>query len=45
MRAILVTGGSSGIGPATARLAAAEGREVFLTYASNAAAADDFHGS
>jgi NAD(P)-dependent dehydrogenase (short-subunit alcohol dehydrogenase family) len=37
---LLVTGGSRGIGAATARLAAARGYAVCLTYRSNAAAAD-----
>lgn len=39
MRSIVITGGSTGIGAATARLAADEGRAVYLTYANNAAAA------
>ena len=37
---LLVTGGSRGIGAATARLAAARGYAVCLSYRSNAAAAD-----
>ncbi|MGY0195683.1 SDR family oxidoreductase [Leptothrix sp. BB-4] len=37
---LLVTGGSRGIGAATARLAAAAGWQIALTYASDAAAAD-----
>jgi NAD(P)-dependent dehydrogenase (short-subunit alcohol dehydrogenase family) len=37
---LLVTGGSRGIGAATARLAAARGHAVCLSYRSNAAAAD-----
>ncbi|MBA2963061.1 MULTISPECIES: SDR family oxidoreductase [Ramlibacter] len=37
---ILVTGGSRGIGAATARLAAARGWAVAVNYAANAAAAD-----
>ena len=38
---MLVTGGSRGIGAATALIAAARGWHVALTYQSNAAAADD----
>jgi NAD(P)-dependent dehydrogenase (short-subunit alcohol dehydrogenase family) len=38
---LLVTGGSRGIGAATARLAAARGYAVCLSYHSNATAADD----
>ena len=37
---ILITGGSRGMGAATARLAAARGYDVALSYASNAAAAE-----
>lgn len=38
---ILVTGGSRGIGAATARLAAARGHDVCISYQSNRTAADD----
>src|SRR5689334_1472072 len=37
---ILVTGGSRGVGAATARLAAAKGYDVAISYVSNASAAD-----
>ncbi len=39
-KAILITGGSRGIGAATARLAAVRGYRVYLSYASHQAAAD-----
>ncbi|MGB8855994.1 MAG: SDR family NAD(P)-dependent oxidoreductase, partial [Burkholderiales bacterium] len=39
-RIILITGGSRGIGAATARLAAARGYAVCISYVSNQAAAD-----
>ena len=39
-RTLLITGGSRGIGAATARLAAAAGYNVAITYVSNEAAAD-----
>ena len=39
-RTLLITGGSQGIGAAVARLGAAEGRDVILTYATNKAAAE-----
>ena len=39
-RIVLITGGSRGIGAATAHLAAAKGWAVAVNYASNAAAAD-----
>ena len=39
-RVMLITGGSRGIGAATARLAAARGYDVAFSYASNSAAAD-----
>lgn len=38
---VLITGGSRGIGAATARLAAASGWDVVLTYRSDRAAADE----
>ncbi|EJN06000.1 glucose 1-dehydrogenase [Herbaspirillum sp. YR522] len=38
---ILITGGSRGMGAATARLAAARGYDVALSYAANAAAAEE----
>lgn len=37
---ILITGGSRGVGAATARLAAAKGYDVAISYVSNASAAD-----
>lgn len=40
VRTVLVTGGSRGIGAATARLAASQGWRVLLTYRSEAAAAE-----
>jgi len=40
-KVILITGGSRGIGAATARLAAARGYAVCLSYLQNRAAADD----
>ena len=36
---ILITGGSRGVGAATARLAAAQGYDVAISYVSNEAAA------
>lgn len=39
-RTLLITGGSRGIGAATARLAAARGYDVAINYAGNAAAAE-----
>ena len=36
---ILITGGSRGVGAATARLAAAQGYDVAISYISNEAAA------
>lgn len=41
MRRVLLTGGSSGIGAATARLLASDGCEVWLTYAHDADRAHD----
>jgi len=43
-RTILITGGSAGIGAATARLAADEGRDVILTYATSRDAAEEVAG-
>ena len=40
-RVALITGGSRGIGAATARLAAAQGWKVAVNYAANAVAADE----
>jgi glucose 1-dehydrogenase len=37
---VLITGGSAGIGAACARMAAAQGRDVILTYNTDAAAAE-----
>ncbi|MYZ43330.1 SDR family oxidoreductase [Schauerella aestuarii] len=39
-RVIVITGGSRGVGAATARLAAAQGYDVAISFVSNAAAAD-----
>ncbi len=41
MKIVIVTGGSRGIGAATARMCAAKGMGVILTYNSNREAADD----
>ncbi|WP_018901780.1 SDR family oxidoreductase [Rhizobium sp. 2MFCol3.1] len=41
MKIVIVTGGSRGIGAATARMCAAKGMGVVLTYNSNAEAAND----